>query len=95
MENMLNDPPKAVKELAKIFLNHENILIIELITLNAQRDDLLNEWNIYCKLDEELDENINLDKYWKEKSDGLPSLSKIALFYIWLPVSGVDVEWSF
>ncbi|CAG8714688.1 33835_t:CDS:2, partial [Racocetra persica] len=39
-ENMLNDPSKAVKELAKIFLNHENILIIELIiefiTLNAQ-----------------------------------------------------------
>jgi hypothetical protein len=41
MENMLNDPPKSVKELAEILSNHENIsiieMIIEFISLNAQQ----------------------------------------------------------
>ncbi|CAG8646323.1 10775_t:CDS:2, partial [Scutellospora calospora] len=40
IENMLNDSPKAVKKLVKIFSNHENIPIIELfiefISLNTQ-----------------------------------------------------------
>ena len=38
---------------------------------------------------------LDLDKYWNEKSITLPNLSKIALIYIWLPVAGVDVERSF
>ncbi|CAG8831410.1 24036_t:CDS:2, partial [Racocetra persica] len=39
-KNTFNDPPKLVKELARILTNHENIsiieMIIEFITLNAQ-----------------------------------------------------------
>ena len=38
---------------------------------------------------------LDLDKYWSEKSITLPNLSKVALIYIWLPVAGVDVERSF
>ena len=38
---------------------------------------------------------LDLDKYWNEKSITLPNLSKIALIYIWLPVAGVDVERNF
>jgi len=33
--------------------------------------------------------------YWKSKINSLPNLSKLALEYIWLPVSGVDIEQSF
>ena len=47
-------------------------------------DELINEWSIYCG-----------DNYWTDKQQNLPLLSRIALGYIWLPVSGVDVEQSF
>jgi hypothetical protein len=58
---------------------------------------IIYEWGIYCKLDEtfDYDNNFDLDAYWKEKIRYLPNLSQIALVYIWLPVSGVDVERSF
>jgi len=38
---------------------------------------------------------LDLNQYWQEKKRSLPNLSKIALVYIWLPVSGVDVERNF
>ena len=38
---------------------------------------------------------INLDEYWMNLGDKLPILSKIALDYIWLPVSSFSVERSF
>src|SRR5437763_1016934 len=41
------------------------------------------------------DQEVNLDNYWKDLSKSLPTLSKIALIYIWLPVSGIDMERSF
>src|SRR5260364_191248 len=44
---------------------------------------------------ETFSEDFDLDKYWHEKMALLPNLSKIALVYIWLPVSGVDVKRSF
>jgi hypothetical protein len=56
-------------------------IIKELETVN---NDLLNNWSIYCGLEED---NLDLNQYWKEKS-------KVALSYIWLPISGVDVERS-
>jgi len=36
-----------------------------------------------------------LDSYWQEKLEILPNLSKLAVIYIWLPISGVDIEYSF
>ena len=57
---------------------------------------LLDEWSIYSRLEEVIEEGeLDLDKYWKEKSLILPNLSKIALIYIWLPVARVDIECSF
>ena len=51
---------------------------------------------IYCSLKEELeDDELDLNIYWENKIRSLPNLSKLALEYIWLPVSGVDVERSF
>ena len=40
-------------------------------------------------------ENFDLNSYWLEKRNTLPILAELALLYIWLPVSGVDVEHSF
>ncbi len=45
-------------------------------------NNLLNDWSIYSGLNKVLDKNLDLDQYWKEKSQYLPYLSKIALFYI-------------
>jgi len=59
-------------------------------------DELLCEWAIYCGLQlENLVEEIDLEKYWMNLEDKLPILSKIALNYIWLPVSSCSVERSF
>jgi len=33
--------------------------------------------------------------YWQNKAYLLLELSALTLIYIWLPVSGVDIEWSF
>jgi hypothetical protein len=62
---------------------------------NDYTDDLIYEWGIYCNLQENFDDNFDLDSYWNQKINTLPTLSSIALKYIWLPVSGVDVERSF
>ena len=57
---------------------------------------IITEWSIYCGLVEIFEEgNLDLNLYWQKKKDNLPNLSKLALIYIWLPVSGVDVERSF
>jgi hypothetical protein len=59
-------------------------------------DELLCEWSIYCGLQlENLVGEINLEEYWMNLGDKLPILSKIALDYIWLPVSSCSVERSF
>ncbi|CAG8685215.1 4936_t:CDS:2 [Cetraspora pellucida] len=76
------------KETVEIFV--EAYFIIK--EFETPNNDLLNNWNIYCGLEEELDDNLDLNQYWKEKSRELPHLSKIALSYIWLSVSGIDVE---
>jgi hypothetical protein len=48
------------------------------------------------ELEEEFEnDEFDLNIYWKSKINSLPNLSKLALEYIWLPVSGVDVERSF
>ncbi|CAG8778566.1 9349_t:CDS:1, partial [Rhizophagus irregularis] len=59
-------------------------------------DELLCEWSIYCGLQlENSVGEINLEEYWMNLGDKLPILSKIALDYIWLPVSSCSVERSF
>ena len=57
-------------------------------------DELLQEWEIYCNENEYL-EDITLNEFWLNKSNQLPILSKIALEYIWLPISSCIVERSF
>ncbi|CAJ0625625.1 4167_t:CDS:2 [Entrophospora sp. SA101] len=54
---------------------------------NNYSDNLMNEWGIYCNLHENFDENFNLNNYWNEKINIFPTLSPIALKYVWLPVS--------
>ena len=57
---------------------------------------IITEWSIYCGLVEIFEEgDLDLNQYWQQKRNNLPNLSKIALIYIWLPISGVDVERSF
>jgi hypothetical protein len=59
-------------------------------------NELLCEWSIYCGMElENLVEEIDLEEYWMNLGDKLPILSKIALDYIWLPVSSCSVERSF
>jgi hypothetical protein len=59
-------------------------------------DELLREWGIYCGLgNNEVLGEIELNQYWLNKATQLPILSKIALEYIWLPVSSCSVERSF
>ncbi|CAJ0636060.1 15954_t:CDS:2, partial [Entrophospora sp. SA101] len=76
--------------------SQKNILLYSFIKefINPE-DELINEWSIYCGDNEFLEENLDLNKYWNDKKQILPLLSRIALEYIWLPVSGVDVEQSF
>ncbi|RGB24558.1 hypothetical protein C1646_725869 [Rhizophagus diaphanus] len=51
-------------------------------------DELLREWGIYCGLgNNEVLGEIELNQYWLNKAIQLPILFKIALEYIWLPVS--------
>jgi len=56
---------------------------------------LITEWGIYCALNELFEENLDLDNSWQEKLEILLNLSKLALIYIWLPISDVDIECSF
>ena len=59
-------------------------------------DELLYEWSIYCGMElENLVEEIDLEEYWMNLGDKLPILSKVALDYIWLPISSCSVERSF
>ena len=62
---------------------------------HSPTDVLIQEWAIYCGLNEAAEELTDLDLYWRNKTRLLPELSTLALVYIWLPVSGVDVERSF
>jgi hypothetical protein len=63
--------------------------------LDNPSDDLLHEWGIYCGLEFDNNNENDLDKYWNDLSNRLPNLSKIALDYIWLPISSCAVERSF
>ena len=84
--------PKFIQSNA---INHNmaNYRIIE--EFHSPNDILIQEWAIYCGLNESAEELIDLDVYWQGKIHLLPELSTLALVYIWLPVSGVDVERSF
>ena len=59
-------------------------------------DELLCKWSIYCEVQlKNLIGEIDLEEYWMNLRDKLPILSKIALEYIWLPISSHSVERSF
>lgn len=73
--------------------NMENYRIIK--EFQFPTDTLIQEWAIYCGFNESIEEFKDLDIYWRGKSSLLPELSSLALTYIWLPVSGVDIERSF
>ncbi|GET02357.1 transcription factor E2F6 isoform X2 [Rhizophagus clarus] len=73
--------------------NIENYRIIKEFCLPT--DTLIQEWAIYCGLNESIEEFDDLDLYWRGKKHILPELSSLALIYIWLPVSDIDIERSF
>jgi len=81
----------------RVQTNRQDILsYTNIIEFQNPVNVLLEEWGIYCRMEEVIEEGeLDLDKYWSEKSITLPNLSKVALIYIWLPVAGVDVERSF
>ena len=73
--------------------NMENYRIIK--EFQFPTDTLIQEWAIYCGFNESIEEFKDLDIYWRCKSSLLPELSSLALTYIWLPVSGMDIKCSF
>ena len=81
----------------QVLSNNHNLATYNLITeFQNPSNKIITEWAIYCGLTEIFEEgNLDLDQYWQEKKRTLPNLSKLAFIYIWLPISGVDVERSF
>ncbi|GES77472.1 hypothetical protein LOTGIDRAFT_157260 [Rhizophagus clarus] len=74
--------------------------MLEFLVLNVKEfenpsDELLRKWRIYYGLNNELIGEVELDKYWLNKSTQLPILSNLALDYIWLPISSYTIERSF
>jgi len=55
-------------------------------------DTLIQEWAIYCKLNDSVEEFKDLNVYWQNKIHLLSEFSALALIYIWLPVSDVDIK---
>jgi hAT family C-terminal dimerisation region len=73
-------------------IRHYNA-ITELQNIN---NELILEWGIYCGLEHQIfSEELDLNEYWLGLMQQLPLLSKIALDYIWLPISSCSVERSF
>src|SRR6266540_2800473 len=79
------------------FQNRHNLANYNLILeFQNPSNTLITEWSIYYGLVEIFEEgDLDLNQYWQEKKRSLSNLSKIALIYIWLSVSGVDVERNF
>ena len=77
--------------------NYHNLSNYSLIMeFQNPSNEIINEWATYCGLSEIFEEgSLDLNQYWQEKKGIFPNLSKIAFIYIWLPISGVDVERSF
>ena len=54
------------------------------------------EWHKYTSLRiADLPEEIHLTEWWKAQSSNLPTLSKIDIPFIWVPVTSREVERSF
>lgn len=78
-------------------LKHNLSTYSDIFEFKNPSNQLINEWNTYCNMVENFGVSVgfDLEKYWKDKLYTLPVLSKIALVYIWIPVSAADVERSF
>ncbi len=61
----------------------------------SSNDTLIQEWAIYCELNDSVEEFKDLNMYWQNKAHLLPELNVLALIYIWLPVFDIDIEQSF
>ncbi|PKY25642.1 hypothetical protein RhiirB3_440673 [Rhizophagus irregularis] len=60
-----------------------NILDYGIIeVLHSPTDNLIQEWAIYCGLNELVEKLIDLDVYWRNKIHLLPELSALILVYI-------------
>ncbi|PKK65920.1 hypothetical protein RhiirC2_785485 [Rhizophagus irregularis] len=60
-----------------------NILDYGIIeVLHSPTDNLIQEWAIYCELNELVEKLIDLDVYWRNKIHLLPELSALILVYI-------------
>ena len=105
-DHIPSHPARPLFQAAQVFdpryvllgpLERKNLCQYSIIKeLACPSDELLCEWSIYCGMGlENLGEEINLDEYWMNLQDKLPILSKIALDYIWLPISSCSVERSF
>ena len=76
--------------------NRHNITLYAIIPqFKNPSNDIIMEWGIYCGLNEQESDKLDLDMYWKEKIYIFSNLTQIAWIYIWLPIFGVDVERSF
>ena len=67
--------------------------------LKADDIEVIREWHTYQRNVRSAsnmgDDPLNLSEYWSGQVKFLPRLAKIALLYIWTPVSSVDSERSF
>ncbi|RHZ86998.1 hypothetical protein Glove_41g190 [Diversispora epigaea] len=86
---------KVAYEKFKVHIPNHPAHLLFCAKFNNPSDELLREWGIYCELNNEIINEIELDQYWLNKASQLPILYKIAFDYIWLPVSSCSVERSF
>ena len=103
--HILNHPTQQLFKACQVFnskfIHNGNVLRKNIRQYSAIKefdnpsDELLWEWRIYCGLDNEFLDDIELDQYWKDKAIQFPIFSNIALDYIWLPISSCTVERSF
>ena len=103
--NIPSHPARLLFQAAQVFdpryillgpIERKNLRHYRIIKeLTNPSDELICEWSIYCGMQLENIEEINLDEYWTNLQDKLPIFSKIALDYIWLPVSSCSVGRSF
>ncbi|GET50990.1 hypothetical protein GLOIN_2v1776946 [Rhizophagus irregularis DAOM 181602=DAOM 197198] len=82
---------KTIITISSRYLQKNRDVVVKMLKIIIKEfylptDTLIQEWAIYCGLNESIEEFDDLDLYWRGKRHILLELSSLALIYIWLPV---------